>query len=205
MPHSNTLLVATSGGNITLWALPKPPEPTQPAKPPTDEDFGRLWADLSEADAAKAFRAIQTLRSHPEQAAPFLRARVRLLPADDLGRIRELVGALDADTFRVRAKAVAELVRIGDKARPALRLAYAREGASPELRQRAEEVYDKLKGRGPTGDYLRALRAVRILRSIGTADARAALEELAKGPAEDGIADEARGALKPLGDSSKRE
>ena len=66
---------------------------------------------------------------------------------------------------------------------------------SAELRVRAARLLDKFAGKVPAPDVLRRQRALEVLEHIGTAEARALLEEIARGAPEAGLTREAKAAL----------
>ena len=69
---------------------------------------------------------------------------------------------------------------------------------SPELKQRAGELLDKLGKPDVSPEALRLRRAVEALERAGTPEARESLETLAKGRAEADVTEDARAALKRL-------
>jgi hypothetical protein len=95
--------------------------------------------------------------------------------------LRKLLDDLDSDAFRVRQAAEDSLRQLGESAGPALREALK---AKPPLdrRRRIEGLLAALDRDAPlSGESLRAARAVAVLERIGTAEARRALAELARG------------------------
>jgi len=156
------------------------------------------WADLAADDGFKAHRAVWTLAAAPKEALPLLRDSLKPVPAGDSKRIAQLVKDLDADDFDAREKASAELDRIGEPAAPALRKAL--EGMpSAELRVRATSLLEKFTGKAPSAEGLRRGRAMEVLEQLGGTEARAVLEEIAKGAPEAALTQEAKAALKRLG------
>jgi hypothetical protein len=86
---------------------------------------------------------------------------------------------LDNDLFAVRDAAAKELAKQGEGIAPLLK--HALEGQpSPEARKRIEAILDRLRA-GPSGETLRALRAIQALEYNGTQEARALLGKLAEG------------------------
>ena len=97
-----------------------------------------------------------------------------------------LVGAFfSAD----RQRALAELERFGPNAVAGVKARLART-PTLEVRKRLLLFLDKYDGPNPY--HLRCVRGVATLEAIGTADARALLAQLAKGPADDLLTREAR-------------
>jgi WD40 repeat protein len=156
-----------------------------------------LWADLAGDDAAKAYRAVLCLAAAPEQAVPFLNEALAPVPRADEGRIARLVADLDADDFTTRTRASAELAKLGEAAVAPLRKALAGK-PSAELRRRCEQLLAPWDNLLPSGEPLRALRAVEALEQAGTKEARALLQRLAGGAEGAGLTREARASLARL-------
>jgi hypothetical protein len=137
-----------------------------------------------------------TLSATPAEAAALLQVKLRPagVPTDaDLDRI---VKQLDAKPFSDRQKALAELERFGPNAVAGVKARLDRV-PSLEVRQRLTQFLDKYEGPNPY--QLRCVRGVAVLEAMGTADARALLAALAKGPADDLLTREAQAAIKRIG------
>ncbi len=160
-------------------------------------DLEVAWTDLRGDDAGRAYRALWLLALAPKQALPLLRdALPRAKPAD-ADRIAQLVAALDDDDFEKRERATEELTRMGEQAEPALKKAL--EGKpSVELRRRVEYLREQTRAGGDSGERLRQARALEVVEAVGTPEARALLEELAKGADGAWLTGEARAALARL-------
>ncbi len=173
------------------------------ARPPLPEpsrtELADLWADLVAADAAKAYRAVGRLARSPRQSVPWLRERLRPVPrlaADDGKRLEGWLADLDGERFEARERATAEIVKLGESARPAVEKALGGH-PSAEARRRLEAALAASDPvRSPAG--LRALRAVEILECAGDAAARRLLEELAKGEPAARLTQEAKAATERL-------
>jgi RNA polymerase sigma factor (sigma-70 family) len=165
---------------------------------PTAKEREAFWADLAGADAAAAYRAIEGLTAAGDEALPLLRERLR--PA---GRVPDRRGAalleqLDSESFAEREQASAELEKLGAAALPLLREALADRGRSAEVRRRVRDLLEKLDEPRPTGEELRALRAVEVLERLGGGEARRLLERLAEGSAGAPRTEAARAACRRL-------
>jgi WD40 repeat protein len=160
-------------------------------------ELAALWRDLGDPDAAKAHRALGALLGAPKQAVAFVQERTQPIKEADHKRIAKLVAELDHDDPAVRRNAGRELEALGKEAEAALQKAL--EGQpSLEVRRRAQELLDKIKGLAPNSDQLRTLRALEILEQVGSPEARQLLQTFAKGTAEDVLTQEAKAALERL-------
>jgi WD40 repeat protein len=162
----------------------------------------RLWGELAGADGGRAFRAICRLAASGPEGVAFLETQLKAPPKVDRERLARLIKALDDEAFEAREKASEELEGLGVLAEAAVRDAL-KAGPSAEARVRLGRLLERLK---PTpSPELVALRAVEALEMNGSSEARAALEGLAKGPAEDRLAAEAKASVARLvGRAGKR-
>jgi hypothetical protein len=195
MPGPPVLASGSMDTTILLWdLLGQSLQPDREASLPAKEQ-DRLWADLSDMDASRAFRAIQTLEAHPASAARLLRERLRPAPALDRHRISRWIADLDSNLFPVRDEARMELERCAELAEPTLRRALA---SHPPLhmRRQLEQLLEQLAGWTPEG--LRGLRAIEGLERIDTVEARQVLENLAGGAPEARLTQEAKATLQRL-------
>jgi WD40 repeat protein len=183
-----------SGGMDTValvWEVP--PRPREPVAAADEARAAALWADLADADAATAYRALGAWLAAPDAAvAAFRRLRPPARPVD-AGRVQRLVADLDSDQFAVREKASQELRALGPGARDPLRQALAK-SPSAEVTRRIEALLA-----GSPDEELRGRRAVEVLEALGTPAARALLEEWAKGDPAAAPTREAAAALARLG------
>src|SRR5207302_4849549 len=127
-------------------------------KPLSHPELDAFWADLAREDAARAFKAIQTLAASPAQSVPYLALLLRPVAAVDEQRLARLVRDLDNDRFAVRNQASAELERLAELAVPILQKTLK---ASPslEMRQRITSLLNKAEQEklSPSSDTLRAI------------------------------------------------
>jgi hypothetical protein len=159
-----------------------------------------LWGNLTSADSPQAYQAITRLAAAPGQAVPFLRERLRPVPAGVRERIAGLVAGLDSSRYRVREKSSAELEYLGQLAEPFLRQTL--EGKPPpEVRRRVERLLARRETperQVPSPEVLRELRAVEVLERIGTGEALEMLRGLARGVSEAPLTREAGAAAERL-------
>src|SRR5262249_27010010 len=148
------------------------------------------WADLTGADAPRAFRARGALAFSPEETVSFLKERLHPAQPTDAERSRHLLADLASDQFAVREKAQKALEELGDLAEPALQQTLASK-PTLEVRRRVQAVLERLRGPVTRPEMLRSLRAVAVLEDIGTPPARQILKELARGTPEARLTHEA--------------
>jgi hypothetical protein len=179
-------------GTALVWDL-SPPAPRRPTAPLTAQEREALWADLAGDDAGRALRAIVRLADSPGEAVPLLRDRLRPAKRPPAEEVRRLLADLDAPRLEVREAAVKRLAELGDSVHPALRQFLSGKPAL-EVQRRIEPLLDRpFLVRQP--EARRALRAVRVLESIGTPEARQVLEALARGADGMRLTQEARVAV----------
>jgi hypothetical protein len=124
-----------------------------------------------------------------------LRSHLHAVEAVRAARISELIRDLNADDFDRREAASKKLAELGTQAEAPLRKALE-ETTSEEMRSRIKDLLKPLDVWIVTDpDTLRALRAIWVLERIGTPEARAILEDLAKGAPEVRQTQEAKAAL----------
>ncbi len=192
-PNGRRLATGMPNGTILLWDVPLPPARLQRL---AAKEVELLWADLADADAAKAWSAIWRLAEAPSDALAFLHDRVKPYPTAAADVTRKWLADLDSDSFERREAAVKRLKALGLQAEPALRAALA---AKPSLEQkrRLEELLTALPVVPPplAPEELRQLRALVVLERIGSPPALRLLEEVAKGPPSARLTRQAQAAL----------
>jgi WD40 repeat protein len=162
------------------------------------EELEVLWADLTGADGARAYLAIERLAASPSESVPFLKRRYKHPPAVDERRLARLIADLDDDHFAVRDRATRELEAFGARAEPALQQALANQ-PSPEVRFQAERLLERLKsGKAAPSAELVCLRVLEALEHSASPSARQALTELAADEPASRLAQEAKAALERL-------
>lgn len=196
------LLILASAAGRAADDAKAPPAAEKKAEPLTPQALDAIWTDLTKSDEAgtkKAYQDICRMVQAPQQAVPFLKARLRPVEAPDPKRIDQWIADLDSNTFGTREKATAELERVGPLAAPALTKKLKEQLPSLEVRRRMERILEKQESHSLSPDELRAWRAVEVLEMIGTAEARAVLETLAKGAPGAVQTEDAKKALARLG------
>jgi WD40 repeat protein len=192
-PDGRYLATGHPDGTILLWNTPEPARRTEQLEA---KDLDRLWTELMDADAVKAWKAVWQLADCPETALSFLQQRLKPSPTAPESVIRPLLTDLDNDSFQRREEAVKRLKQLNSQAEPALRQAL-KANPSPEKRRRIEEILRTLAESRPdlSPETLRELRAVAVLGRIDSPEARRLLEELATGPESAPLTRQAKSTL----------
>jgi RNA polymerase sigma factor (sigma-70 family) len=159
-------------------------------------DLEDLWNALGAADAARAFRARQTLALGPaDRVVALLRERLRPELEADPKQVAAWIPDLASPEFALRQKAVRGLGQLGFQAGPALRTALAAK-PSPEARRHIQALLDELEPSAK--EPLRKRRALAVLEQLGTPAAGAVLEQVSKSVPETFLNQEAKAALDRL-------
>ncbi len=137
-----TLYTLNADRTVLVWSLAPPPAPAA--------EFSRLWSDLASKDGPTAYRATWALAADPACRAEL---RKRLTEArresDALDKkVRDLITALDDDSFERREAASRELERLEWDSVLALRRALGA-SPSPEARRRITRLLDAREKRTP--------------------------------------------------------
>jgi hypothetical protein len=180
-------------------------EPTKLIQPKDAElsaaQLERFWNHLGSANPRQAYQAITRLASAPKQTMPFLKEK--LTPFAEIAskeRVSQLIDELNSDDFQKREQASKDLESLGDVIEPVITKALAGFLPSLEVRRRLERLMDKLnENRGKqTVEILRASRAIGLLESLGTDEAKGLLRKFAEGMPEAKLTLEAKAALDRL-------
>jgi hypothetical protein len=164
--------------------------------PPLDlstQEIEALWEKLS-GGAPTAYAALQTLRCAPGQVVPYLRGRLRPVRAD----FAQMIADLDSDNYNVRVRASRQLRHYGRVVEKPLRRTLENK-PSLEVRRRIEWLLEDTRDAPETVSAApREVRAVELLESIGTEEARRLLQTLAGGIDEAELTREAKASLARL-------
>ncbi len=173
------LLVSGSLDTTALvWDLGKRPR----GERLSEDALAACWADLADADAARAYRAIRRLAADPARAVPFLAQRLRAVPAVPEGRLKALLADLAGPRFGARDRARQELAALGELATPVCSEALAKP-LPLEVRRRLDGILDEhaRQRRAPPAEWARGLRAVEALEMAGGSAALQTLERISTG------------------------
>jgi hypothetical protein len=193
-PDGKTVASGGSDPTVFLWTVPAAPAPAKLMAVPD------AWEALDSLDGPAAYRATSSMTSDPVAAVAAVRSGFSG-QAEAKARVKRWMTELDHDEFRVREAARRNLIKAGLRSSVAINDP-ARKKLGPEGEERIRQVLDELDQQGLRvpesglyGEPLRLVRAVRVLEMIGTKEARATIEEMARGPADDRVTKEARAAL----------
>ncbi len=193
-PDGKHLAAGGRDTTVLIWDIAAivPKRPARALKP---AELPTLWDALAGEDAMAAYVAMGTLMDAGADAVALLAERLPRVALPDDASLRKLIAELDGKEFRTRERAQAALLRAGLDTMPALRKALVAD-PTPEARRRIEDLLRELAGKPPGPDTVTVCRGVEVLEKIGTAEAKRALAELAKGSGV--LAREARAALARL-------
>jgi WD40 repeat protein len=195
--HDVSLLASgDEGGTILLWdcalgsrtVLKTVPHeggvsPDSKVSPWSDNDKDRLWKDLANTDAAKAYEAMMQLKRSPTAAVALIRQHLRWTESSK--QIDRLIEQLDSDDFATRVKATDALEQFGERTRPSL-VKSLTQAPSVEHKRRVETLLEKLAKPFTSPAGLRLLRSIEILDGLRTSEAVSLLRQIA----EESTADE---------------
>jgi WD40 repeat protein len=173
-PDGRRLAAASPDGPVYIWEVVG----NSGEKGATREEIAGCWADLADADAAVAFRAICKLAAAPNVSVRLLRDTLRPSAPPDPKAVARLIQGLDSDSFAERQKSADAVKKLGDTATDALRKARANASSAETLRQ-LDDLIDLATGDSP--ETLRSARAVEALEWMATPAAATLLDELARG------------------------
>jgi RNA polymerase sigma factor (sigma-70 family) len=192
-PDGRRLATGHPDGSILLWEVKLPQHQVEPLG---GGELDARWADLANADAARAWRAVWRLSDFPDAALPLIRKHiVPVLPAKD-AETRPLLADLDSDRFEQREAAMAGLRKLGVRALAALEKQLAAH-PSVETKRRITALFQEME-QAPTAwtpAMLAQVRAVAVLGQMDSRDARSVLEGLAGGVRLAPVTRAARAAL----------
>jgi hypothetical protein len=197
-PDGRSLASSSLDTTIMIWdvagvtsRLPKT------TSTPEAEYVVALWNGLRNSDPVIAYDAVRLLAQAPDKSLPFLRERLKPARDPDIKQVESFLAKLDSPWFAERDEAKRELERYGNEAEPALER-YLAGNLSLEAQQRAEALL--ARARAPLTDalLLQQVRALEVLETIGTTEARSIMSNLAAGSRDARLTREARAALERL-------
>jgi len=193
-PGNARLATNLSDGTVVVWDLTASDEGRTSLPELSPRVLEQWWADLADAHASRAQRALWQLVAGAREAVPFLAGRLQPAAAADPQRLGQWIAALDSQDFAARQKATQEIEALAELAEPALQAVLAGQ-PSLELRQRVQRLLEKVDDASERKEQLRSLRAVQVLEYAANPSARAILEKLAGGTQGARLTQEAKAAL----------
>jgi dipeptidyl aminopeptidase/acylaminoacyl peptidase len=227
-PDGRTLAVACWDNTVKLWELasrkeravlglaaagPKAKEATsqKATETPSPAQLQTWWADLGNADASRAYRAVWSLAEAGKPAVQLMNEQIPSLIEEksspvDLARVAKLIAQLDDDDVAVRERATEELKGLGKAAEQPMRLALERT-PSAEVDYRLKLLLSNMSSEAPRIIHL--IRAIEVLENQGTPEARKLLEQLAGEQSKEQVKNDAKASLDRLalrdGNKSRKE
>jgi WD40 repeat protein len=194
-PDGATLASGSMDTTTLLWDFTGKHGPK--AAPFAANELPAIWKSLTAKDE-KMSLTLRRLAATPQTLA-FLKENFAPVKGDPLDErsLDKLVRDLDSTNFKARETASKELLRMGERAEAALQKGL-KESKSLELRRRIQDLLAGLVHHQITPEELQAMRAVEVLERMGTPEARAWLEAVAKGDPFARATEEARGALERM-------
>ncbi len=174
-PDGRVLATSAADTTVLLWDMML----SDHAAPP-NLAMEKAWEALASDDAPKAFAAILDLTATPLQTIAWIKDRLKPSARIDRKLVESLIEDLNDNQFKTRQGAAARLLKIGERALPAIDNALASKPAL-ETKLRLDDIRKRLTGLVLSGERIQAFRAVEVLERLGTRDARAVLQALAGG------------------------
>jgi WD40 repeat protein len=194
-PDSRSLASSSYDTTILIWDVAGVAARQPKSQSQSDASaLMKAWEELPSSDAKVAFRAVRLLADAREKSVGLLRQRLLPAKAADPKLIERLLDTLDSKRFAEREKAMRELERHGADAAGPLR-EYLSRNPSLEARRRAERLLARAEGPVNDPELLRSLRALEVLESIHTPEARQGVDALAKGDPQCRLTRESRTVL----------
>jgi len=189
--------IVSGGGDtqVLLWDYTRrSPDGIWTTVKHTPVQQGTLWTSLASDDAAEAHRAIWEMVADPEGTPRFLDGKLQPARLPEVDLLAKCIARLSSPAFPDREKATNELRSFGDMILPQLRAA-RKKTTDAELRERLDRIIQELEQPALANNQLQQVRAVEVLETIGTKEAKQVLEKLARGEASARLTREAKFAL----------
>jgi WD40 repeat protein len=187
------------GTTMTIWSIGLQPVPARAGERLTERELTGEWERLRDPDPAQSWPAMAKLAGAPEEAVAFLHKQVRAVPKLSEETLDRILRNLDAESFRDRAAAEAELDGLGLSAVPWAKAQVAKV-ESLEGKRRLQRFLARHEPADLPADVLRSLRSVEILETVATRAGRRLLRELVGGEPTARLTQEAEAALRRIGE-----
>jgi WD40 repeat protein len=190
-PDGRLLAASSRDAPAYLWDVYSR-QITRPTVKISKEDRDKLWQQLTDSDAAKAFQAMCDLIARPDDAVAILEAGWKQTPRATPEQMRRWIRDLDSEQFNVRRQAGVQLERFAAGHEELLSKALEQTG-SLEVRKRLEPILSR-----PNPERLRRIRMLEVLERIGTKQARRLLQSLARETGDPVLSKQATAGLRRL-------
>jgi hypothetical protein len=191
-PDDRKLVTVSIDGTAVVWDIGRIID--REVKRRSDDPSPRWWEALASFEVTTAGKAMsEMIGQSPDRAVALLAAKLQPPPGADPTRVNQWIQQLDDEQSARRDAAERELRAIVDQLEEPLREALKR-ATSAEPRRRLTGLIDLMEGPEKDADRLRAIRGIEVLERIGTPEAMAVLDRLARGPETARITREARAA-----------
>jgi WD40 repeat protein len=198
-PENARLATGLWDGTALIWDIaPAVRRMRELMAVPGAAHLDHLWDDLAGTDARKAQAAIGALAAAPDLALELFGRRLRPVVVNR-EHIPHLISQLDSKRYAEREAATRQLEALGLDASPQLRKVLD-ERPPLELRRRVDALLAIVHTVRPprTAEERRRVRAVRVLETVGSPEARRLLAMLAEGPGDAEETWQAKAALERL-------
>jgi WD40 repeat protein len=193
------LVTAGSDGTALLWDLWR--TSVLVGRPhggkPLSDHLKNAWEKLAGADAASAYGSMADLISAPKATVAFLQTHLPVAKPGMDKPIDELIDDLGDAKLAVRQSAYAQLKKLGRCAEPQL-IKRLQSKPQLEVKKRIEQLLIDLPACHAAGNELRELRAIQVLETIASPDARDLLQRLAMGDPDAWLTQQSLAACKRL-------
>jgi WD40 repeat protein len=201
--------LASGNGDSTafIWKIPESftlPLKNSRANELSNEQCEKLWFGLGDAKAREGYAAAWQLITCPEMAIKCFRQNLKPIAQPNPKALQADIAALADDKFSVREKAYERLKGTGELAVPLLKQRLA-EKLSVDEQVQIEKLIS-LANATPSMQW-KHIRALQVLETIHTDEAKELLSRMAKGAQHSRITQQATASLKRLDqvDSSHRQ
>jgi len=188
-PDGNTLVGTNKSNGLAIWRVRTPPKHIRLA---SKQELEQHWKKVCEISADEGWKAILALAGDPDQTIPFVMEQLKRRPTSQ--QVQEWIEELGHSDFNRRARAGENLAALGKSVEGMLQIAAKTD--SPERQRQAEKLLQTMLGVDVC--RLRDVRAAELLETIGNAEARKMLSQLAGGARQDWLTLEAQAAIKRL-------
>jgi WD40 repeat protein len=193
-PGGHVLASGSADTTVLIWDMSLPGRSPSSAMALERDEVVKRWQALADNDGTKAFAAICALAAAPLESVAWIKEQIKPAEPIDVKRTEDLIRQLDHNQYKVRQKASAELLEVGELAVPSIDEVLA--GNPPlETQLRLQGLRKSMTSQVLRGARLQSYRAVEVLERIGTPQAREVLQSLAGGAAGALVTTQAQGAI----------